>query len=89
MSTPKKPGTRRVVKRRTKVAIGGVSQSAFAGYAPTSSRQTSTQSNGDVSTEGNKDSQGEKKDKARSKDKDKDKDKDKQKAKFKQKSKER
>lgn len=38
MPTSKKPGTRRVGKRRS-VSIGGVSQSAFAGYATTGQQQ--------------------------------------------------
>ena len=40
MATSKKSGTIRRKQRRTKVSIGGISQSAFAGYAPTSARQT-------------------------------------------------
>ncbi len=39
MATSKKSGTTRRRQRRTKVSIGGISQSAFAGYAPSSSRQ--------------------------------------------------
>ena len=34
MATSKKSGTGRRKQRRTKVSIGGISQSAFAGYAP-------------------------------------------------------
>jgi len=78
MSTSKKPGTRRVVKRRTKVAIGGLSQSAFAGYAPASAagqtssventRKPSAESGGEnVSTEGDKNPQGKKKNKKKAK----------------------
>ena len=41
MATSKKSGTTRRRQRRTKVSIGGISQSAFAGYAPSSARQPS------------------------------------------------
>jgi len=36
MPTSKKTGIRRSKKRRATVSLGGVSQSAFAGYAPSS-----------------------------------------------------
>jgi len=53
MPTSKKPGTRRVRKRRTSVSIGGVSQSAFAGYATTGGQQqpASDAQSSDVSLE--------------------------------------
>ncbi len=35
MADAKKPGVRRISKRRSSVSIGGMSQSAFAGYATT------------------------------------------------------
>jgi hypothetical protein len=40
MATSKKSRTIRRKQRRTKVSIGGISQSAFAGYAPSSAAQT-------------------------------------------------
>ena len=71
MPTSKKPRTRRLRKRRTSVSIGGVSQSAFAGYGHQAQSPNASQDSA-KSGESQGDEKGEKKvKKKKNKDKDK------------------